>query len=168
MKVLKFTFPVLLVAVLLFSSCGGPKEATDARNSELMERPCHDDEEFYTDDKYFRASQTGESSDMSTAKKIARQNARSQLASDIESTLKRTMDIYAQQQDLNDKQEVKKKVEDISRTVVRQELRDVRTNCTKVTKNKDDGDYTFYVNVEMSKKAYLEGFQDQISKQEEL
>ncbi len=168
MKVLKFTLPLFAMALLIISGCGGPKEVTKARNSEEISIPCETKEEYWSDDKYFRASHNAESADMSTAKKIAMQQARAALATKVENTVKRTTDNYVQQQDVNDKQEVKRKFEDISRTVVRQELHDLRTNCTQATKNKDSGDYTYYVNLEMSKKALVEGINDQISKQEEL
>jgi hypothetical protein len=157
-----------LILTFVSTGCGGPKPITDARDSETLNIPCQNEDQFRSNAEYYRASAQGASSKLSVAKKIAMQNARAALATKTESTVKRTIDNYVQQQDINDKRETKQKFEEISRTVVRQELNDVRTNCSKVTKKEDSNDYTYYINLEMSKKALIDAMNDEISKKEEL
>ena len=130
--------PVLMSVFLIFMmfySCKSKKEITKVDEMTEIKIPMTG-KEYESDKKYFRAKQVGESSDISTAKKIAEQNAKSELAGNIEAIIKRTTDQYTNQRSVGNKKEFENKFEEISREVVKQDLRGVRVIGEKLFKKK--------------------------------
>ena len=125
------------------------------------------DKQYRTDKDYFRASQSGKSPDLATAKKIALQNARTELATGIQSTLKAVIDNYTNQRTVGDKQEFENKFEEQARTVVNQALNDVKIIADEVYKEAN-GSFTYYVAIEMSKDALTNSLSNRISKDAKL
>ena len=123
--------------------------------------------EYKTDKEHFRATQSGKSPDLATAKKIALQNAKTELAGNIQSTMKAVIDNYTNQRTVGDKMEFENKFEEYSRTVVNQTLNDVNIIGEKVFKEAD-GKYTYYIAVEMSKEPVVRNVSDRISKDAKL
>src|SRR5882724_221309 len=68
--------------------------------------------EFRSDENAFRAKQVGKSPDIATAKKIAFQNARSEMASNINATVKKVTDQYTNQRTVANTQEFENKFEE--------------------------------------------------------
>jgi Flp pilus assembly CpaF family ATPase len=104
---------------------------------------------------------------LATAKKIALQNAKTELAANIQSTIKAVTDNYTNQISVADKQEFENKFEELQRAVVNQELNDVHVIGEKVFKEKD-GKYTYYIAIEMSKESIEHNIADRISKDAKL
>lgn len=111
--------------------------------------------------------QSGKSPDLATAKKIALQNAKSEMAGNIQSLMKRVTDQYTNQRTISDKQEFENKFEEMIRTVVKQELVDLKIIGEK-TFQEADGKYTYWLAIETTKDAILNGAYDRISKDKKL
>ena len=76
---------LMLVLIVFFASCGTTKKFTN---------PCSGSKKYQSSKKVFRASGLGESSDEATAKKKALSNARAELASLINVTMKNVEDNF--------------------------------------------------------------------------
>lgn len=123
--------------------------------------------DYFSNDKYFRSNAFGESIDMMTAKKKAMSNAKAQLASDIQTTMKVVGDNYVKSSEFNNKEEILERFEENARTVVNQELRGVRTICEKMVKT-PEGKYKSYLAIELSGEELLNRYSEVLSKDENL
>ncbi len=123
--------------------------------------------QYENNKNFFRAKQVGESTDLATAKKIAEQNAKAELAGNIEAVIKRVTDQYTNQRSVGDKKNFENKFEEMSREVVRQDVRDVRVIGEKLYKQKD-GLYSYWIAIESPKEATLTGVYDGINKDAQL
>jgi hypothetical protein len=123
--------------------------------------------QYQTDKDFFRAKQSGNSPDLSTAKKIALQNAKAELASSINTTIKSVTEQYTNQRSFNDKQEFESKFEENVRAVVSQEISDVKIIGEKLLKE-DNGTYTYWIAIETSKLAVQNNLQKRISSDQKL
>ncbi len=123
--------------------------------------------EYQSDKDNFRAKQSGKSPDLATAKKIALQNAKSELAGNIQSVVKRVTDQYTNQRTVGNKQDFENKFEELAREVVDQTLTDVKMIGEKIFKE-TDGSYTYWVAIEDSRSAILAGIDKKISKDDKL
>ena len=165
MKFNKFFKVVAAIAVMpMFFSCGAPKAVTSDRNEITVPLSS---KEYRSDATYFRATGIGESPDLVTAKKIATLNARTEIASSIQATMKAVSEQYLNQVTVGIKQEFASKFEETSRQVVNQVLEGVVVNEEKVFQDKD-GRYQYYINVQMPKEPVVKNAVDAISKDEKL
>jgi hypothetical protein len=164
MKTKHFLIAVMAVAGVVIMGCKSTKSVQS--DSTEVSVP-FSDKEYRTDKDYFRASQNGKSPDLATAKKIALQNAKTELAGNIQSLIKAVTENYTNQRTVGDKQEFENKFEENARAVVNQTLNDVKIIGEKVFKEKD-GKYTYYVAIEMSKEPVVNNVADRISKDAKL
>ena len=95
------------------------------------------------------------------------QNAKSELAGNIQSVVKTVTDQYTNQRSVADKQDFENKFEELSREVVDQTLSDVKIMDEKIF-IETDGSYTYWVAIEESKTAILEGINKKISSDDKL
>jgi hypothetical protein len=169
MKTLQTIGIILISSLLLFSGCKSSKKATtfQKENNAVEITLPFTGPEYSSNKDFFRARQSGTSPDLPTAKKIALQNAKAEIASDIESVIKRSTDQYTTQRTIATKQEFKNKFEELSREVVKQNVVNATTIAEKVFKEKDGG-YTYWVVVETPKQSVLEGINNEISKNQNL
>ena len=160
---------VLIASMILFSACKSAKKSTtfQKENNAVEIILPFTGPEYSSNKDLFRARQSGTSPDLPTAKKIALQNAKAEIASDIESVIKRSTDQYTTQRTIATKQEFKNKFEELSREVVKQNVVDATTIAEKVFKEKD-GSYTYWVVVEVPKQSVVEGLNNKISKNQNL
>jgi len=160
---------ILIGSMILFTACKSSKKATtfEKENKAVEITLPFTGPEYSSNKDFFRARQSGASPDLPTAKKIALQNAKAEIASDIESVIKRSTDQYTTQRTIATKQEFKNKFEELSREVVKQNVVDATTAAEKVFKEKD-GTYTYWVVVEVPKQSVLEGLNNNISKNQNL
>lgn len=167
MKLQNLIIPSLLIAMMLStSSCKTPQKLEKTTGATEISIP-FSDSKYKTDKEFFRTKQLGKSPDLATAKKIALQNAKSELAGNIKSVIKRVTDQYTNQRTIGDNQEFENKFEELAREVVDQTLTDVRIMDEKIFKE-TDGRYTYWVAIETSKQLVLEGVAAKISKNEKL
>jgi hypothetical protein len=167
---MKLTKIFLFVGAIAFASalvsCGGSKPAAkdDGLGKEVVV-PCGDNE-FHSDQKYFRGTGTGTSQDQSTAKNKASIDANSNLAASINRTIKTVTDRYTNDRQIGENSEFEQKFEQLTRDVVNQELNNVSTVCSKSYIK--DGKWTFYMAVEVAKDELLNKIKDKISKDQKL
>ncbi len=119
--------------------------------------------EYQSDDKCFRATNSGKSMDMSTAKKMAMLNAQRDIAQSVQTLLKSVSDQYTNQKQVGEVQEFEQKFNDYTRTVAQETLNDVRILNEKVFKG-SDGKFTYYVALEMPKDAVQKAMAEKLSK----
>jgi len=155
-----FIFPCLILCTLI--SCKSAKDISKVNKTTEIEIPLSG-KDYSSDQDRFRATQVGESPDLSTAKKIAEQNAKSEMAGNIQALVKRVTDQYTNQKSVADKKNFENKFEELSREVVKQNLNDVRVIGEKLFQKKD-GTYQYWIAVEALKDAILNGIEGSISK----
>ena len=162
-KTLLIAFFVLTLAAI---SCKSKKEIAKIEDSTEISIP-FTGKQYENNKDFFRAKQVGESADLATAKKIAEQNAKAELAGNIEAVIKRVTEQYTNQRSVGDKKNFENKFEEMSREVVRQDVRDVRVIGEKLYKQKD-GLYSYWIAVESPKETRLTGVFDGISRDAQL
>ena len=152
--------------ILTTSSCKTPQKLEKTTGAVEISVP-FSESKYKTDKDFFRAKQSGKSPDLATAKKIALQNSKSELAGNIKAVIKRVTDQYTNQRTVGDKQDFENKFEELAREVVDQTLNDVRIVDEKIFKE-TDGRYTYWVAIETSKVPVLDAVASKISKNEKL
>jgi len=148
----------------MFSGCKSKEKVVEGEK--LIEVHCSGPE-FSSDGEYFRANQIGESQDQSTAKKKAMSNARADLASSVETTIKGVIDNYVNSRELNNTEEVEERFESLTREVINQKLTGVRTICEK-TAMTEAGKYKTYVAIELAGDELMNAMNDRLSNDAKL
>lgn len=158
-----------MMALLLspaMQSCKSSKKVAAPEGETAITMYCSGPE-YFSDDEYFRANNSGESTSQSMAKKKAMSNARLDLAAAIETKVKAVVDnyfsSYTSGQDIDDKE----RYEGLSREVINQELNGIRTICEQFTKTQT-GNYKCYVAIELAGDEILNGMKNRISDDEKL
>ena len=123
--------------------------------------------EYRSDENNFRAKQVGKSPDLATAKKIAFQNAKSEMAGNINSTMKRVTDQYTNQRTVGNTQEFENKFEELAREVVNMEMSNVKEIGEKIFKE-PDGAYSYWIAIEANKKEVFDKLDARISNDAKL
>jgi len=165
---MKNIFLTIMTVALLFAvaGCGGTKKLAQVTGAVEVEVP-FTGREYRSNTDFFRASQSGRSPDLSTARRIALLNARTQLGTLIESTMKVVSENYTNQADVGDRQDFMNKFEEQARSVVNQTLSDVAIIGERNFRE-SNGSYTCYIAIEMSKDVLLQGLNNSISRDERL
>lgn len=163
---------IALTSTATLSSCGKKKKKAEPVAVEKIDKAVEislpfESKEYRTDKEFFRSKNVGKSPDLATAKKIAMQNAKAELAGNIQSTMKRVTDQYTNQRSVANKQEYENKFEEMSREVVNMSLTDVRIIGEKPFVNPDNS-YSYWVAIEASKETVLKGFDKAISNDAKL
>jgi len=162
----------LLAVGLAFGSisCGKKKKAAEAAppsGETLIKQYCAGDE-YFSDKKFFRANNLGESMDQATAKKKAYSNARADLASSVSTTIKGVIDNYVNSREYNNKEEVEERFEGLTREVIDQQLSGVKTICEEVVKVNATGKFKYYIAIELSGQDLVEAINERITNDERL
>ena len=167
MKIKSVLITVAITGIMMtVTSCKTPQKLEKTTGAVEISVP-FSESKYKTDKEFFRAKQSGKSQDLATSKKIALQNAKSELAGNIKAIVKRVTDQYTNQRTVGDKQDFENKFEELAREVVDQTLTDVRIIDEKIFKE-TDGRYSSWVAIETSKESILEGVAAKISKNEKL
>lgn len=156
------------IAVLSLTGCKSKKPKTVEKETGAVEISVpFSGKEFRSDNENFRAKQVGKSPDLATAKKIAFQNAKAEMAGNINSMVKRVTDQYTNQRTVGDAQEFENKFEELAREVVNLEMSNVREIGEKIFKE-TDGKYSYWIAIEANKKAVFEKLDAKISNDAKL
>jgi hypothetical protein len=157
------------IAVLSLTSCHSKKKTTPVqKETGAVEISVpFSTKEFRSDENFFRAKQVGKSPDMATAKKIAYQNARAEMAANINAVVKRVTDQYTNQRSVGNAQEYENKFEEMAREVVNLEMGNVSEIGEKIFKE-NDGSYSYWIAIEASKKNVLDKIDAKISSDAKL
>lgn len=161
----------LLIGVLALSlsSCKSKKNVTPIEKSTgaVEISVPFSSKEFYSDKDNFRAKSSGNSVDLQTSKKIAMQNAKSEMAGLIQTTIKKVTDQYTQQRQIGNQQEFNNKFEELAREVTNQQLTDIAVIGEKLFKE-PNGTYTYWIAIEANKQVVLNGIEKSVSNQKKL
>lgn len=151
------------VAMLTLGGCKSKKTTPVQKETGAVEITVpFSSKEFRSDENMFRAKQVGKSPDIATAKKIAFQNARAEMAANINAVVKRVTDQYTNQRTVGNKQEFENKFDELSREVVNMEMSNVKEIGEKIFKE-PDGSYSYWIAIEADKKEVLAKLDDKIS-----
>ncbi|MGB0402569.1 MAG: hypothetical protein ACPGEG_00640 [Salibacteraceae bacterium] len=163
-----FTYSAICLAALTFSLTGCKnKKSTPKKEGEVLLKQYCSGADYFSNNKYFRANAIGESIDQMTARKKALSNAKSQLAGDINTTMKVVGDNYVKSSEYNNKEEVLERFEENSRTVVNQSLTGIKTICEEFTKT-SEGKFKCYMAIELSGDDIVSKYNERLSKDEYL
>lgn len=167
MKIKNIVLLSLSVAfVAMTSSCGAPKKVSANKGDVELIVPFSSAADR-SDKDTFRATGIGKSPDMATAKKVAGLNARTEIASSVSVTLKAVTEQYINQVSIGDRQEYASKFEENARAVVNQQLVNSVVRGEKVFKS-EEGVFTYYINIEMTKASIETAIEESITKDEKL
>jgi hypothetical protein len=151
------------IAVMALVGCKSKKTTPVQKETGAVEISVpFSSKEYRSDENAFRAKQMGKSPDMATAKKIAFQNARAEMAGNINAVVKRVTDQYTNQRTVGNAQEFENKFEELSREVVNQEMSNVKEIGEKIFKE-PDGSYSYWIAIEANKKEIFEKVDSKIS-----
>ena len=163
----KLTYSLLVLAAAAFAvGCKGKKEAAQPKGEVEVVVPCSGSD-YFTTNKVFRANSIGESQDQVASKKKALSNARAELAASISTTVKAVTDNYLNSREMNNREEVEERYEQLNREVVEQQLTGVRTICEKLMRT-EQGTYKTYIALELSAADLVSAYNEKLSKDERL
>ena len=156
------------IAAITLGSCKSKKSTPIQKQTGAVEISVpFSSKEFRSDENYFRAKQSGNSTNQATAKKIAYQNARGEMAANINATVKRVTDQYTNQRTVGNKAEFENKFEELSREVVNLEMGNVKEIGEKIFQEQD-GSYTYWIAIEAGKKEVFDKIDSKISNDAKL
>lgn len=156
------------IAVLSLAGCKSKKGTPVQKETGAVEITLpFSTKEYRSDEDHFRSKQVGKSPDLATAKKIAYQNAKSEMAGNINSTVKRVTDQYTNQRTVGNTQEFENKFEELARDVVNLEMSNVKEIGEKIFKEQD-GSYTYWIALEADKKTVFDKIDAKISNDAKL
>lgn len=160
----------LLSTTALVHSCKSTEDGhkADAPKQEIEINVACSGSDFFSSKDYFRASAVGESMDQATAKKKALADARTYLASSIQTTMKATIDNYVNSREVNNKENIEERYEGLSREVVNQKLSGVKTICERTFKDQSNGNFKTYVSIEYNADELVEAINERLTKDESL
>lgn len=165
MKKLTYSsFMLLALGGLFLFGCKGKEKAPKGETEVVV--PCSGSD-FFTTNKFFRANSIGESQDQVTSKKKALANARAELAASIETTVKAVTDNYTNSREMNNKEQVEERFEQLNREIVNQKLTGLKTICEKLMKT-EQGTYKTYIAIELSADELVASYNERLSKDERL
>lgn len=160
---------VVASMVAFLPSCGGSKKAATApAPSDEVEIVMHcSGPEYQSDATALRFSAIGTSMDQMTSKKKALTEARAGLAAQIETMVKGVIDNYVKSTEHQNREDLEKRFEGLTREVINQKLAGTRTICEKMTKTKE-GNFKTYTCVELGGPEILSSLNNRLSKDEML
>jgi hypothetical protein len=167
MKKLTYSsFMLLSLAAAYMVGCKGKEKTTPPKGETEVVVPCSGPD-FFTTAKFFRANSIGESQDQVTSKKKALANARAELAASIQTTVKAVTDNYVNSREMNNKEQVEERFEQLNREVVDQRLTGVKTICEKLMRT-ESATYKTYIAIELSADDLVAAYNEKLSKDERL
>lgn len=158
----------ILCALLVVAGCSKKIKQSDSKYKKI-DQP-FDQNKYYSDKKYYRATGQGKALDLTVAKRIAETNARQAIASQIEVKVKSVGEQFLQNREISNKLETTSKYEDITRTVINETLTQVKIIGQESYQNQkgNAGEYIHYVAMEMPTSAIADKMVDKISSDESL
>lgn len=163
-NLMRLSSMLAIVAAVVISGCKSKQPMPEGEKEVVV--PCSGPD-YFTNNKVFRANSIGESMDQVTSKKKALTNARNELAQSIQTTVKTVTDNYTNSREMNRREELEQRFEQLNREVVDQTLQGVRTICEKLVQTKE-GNYKTYVAIELSADELVKQYNERLSKDERL
>jgi len=161
----KLLIPIIVLAAV-FSSCNKKLQRAESKLKPI-ETP-FEKKKYYSDKKAYRAMGEGRAKDLTVAKRIAETNARQAIAAQIDIQVRSVAEQFLQNRNISNKIETTSKYEDLTRTVIDQNLSQVKIIDQESFQDKKSGEYVHYVAMEMSTSAIQNDMIDGISADEQL
>lgn len=156
----------LIIAILIVNiGCTAKKKLEKEIGSVEIVTP-FSSSKYQSDQHFLRTISSGVSQNIATSKKIALQNAKTEMAGNIETIIQSVADQYIAQNTINNKVVYKERFEVLSRVVVNQSLSGIKTAHSKVFANGDE--YTTWVVIEKSKDEILASSKQNIDEANEM
>ncbi len=156
--------PMLGLSIMI-ASCSTSKKSK-SNGETLIVTHCSGDD-YISDKEHIRATGIGESMDQMTAKKKARANAQAELAKTISSIMKIVGDNYVNSTEVNNQEELTESFQELSRTVVNEEIKGAVKTCEKFTKT-ESGNYKCYMALELSGNELLQKYNEKLSNDDKI
>jgi hypothetical protein len=169
-KILKVSSMFLFAGalVMIMPSCKSSKNVGKAVSEGMTEITVPlSSKEYQSTKELFRAKSVGKSPDIATAKKIALNNAKAELAGLITTTIKSVTHNYTNQRSVTDAQDFENKFENLTKEIVAQQMSNVAIIGEKVFKDKT-GTVEYWVAIEMSTSSVLDGLTNKVSQNQKL
>ncbi len=163
------TLALVFLAGLVATGCKKKKEVVEAApEGEVLINEYCAGPEYFSNEEFFRSNGLGESMDQATARRRAMSNARADLAASINTLVKGTVDNYVNSREFNNREEIQERYESLTREVINQELNGVKTICQKAVRVTANGNYKYYVALELSGQELLGSMNSRLSQDERL
>jgi hypothetical protein len=163
----KLTYSSILLFALagvVMIGCKGKEKLP--KGEKVVTIPCSGPD-YFTNKNFFRANSLGESSDLVVSKKKAMDNARAELAAAIQSTVRTVTDNYVNSREMNNKEDLVERFEQLNRTIVDQTLAGIKMICEQQVTT-DKGNFRTYVAIELSASDIVQKYNENLSKDERL
>jgi hypothetical protein len=95
-------------------------------------------------------------------------NARADLASSLQTTIKGVIDNYVNSREFNNREEIEERFEGLTREVIDQNLSGVKTICSQPVQVNATGAFKYYVAIELSGADIAADYNERITKDERL
>ncbi len=160
-KVTLFLLPI--IASLFIVSCKSKKPASIQKENGSQELSIpFSSKEFQTDNENFREAKSGNSPDMSFAEDIALTSAKGQMASNINSKIKKSIDIYKKGYNAGGGKDFESKQEGWQREITELTMSNIKVIGKKFFKE-TDGSFTAWIAIEANKKEIFESLISKVS-----
>ncbi|HEY8402726.1 MAG TPA: hypothetical protein VIK89_15765 [Cytophagaceae bacterium] len=169
MKKSTLLFMVLITSSLfVFEGCKSKKKAkAEPPKGEVQVKLYCSGADYFTTKDYFRANSLGESTDQVAAKKKAMSNAKAELASMVNTTIKGVIDNYLNSREFNNKEELEERFESLTREVINQEISGIKVICEEHTKTQENT-YKTYLAIELSADKLASSIKERLANDERL
>ena len=160
-KVTLFLLPI--IASLIIVSCKSKKPASIQKENGSQELSIpFSSKEFQTDNENFREAKSGNSPDMSFAEDIALTSAKGQMAGNINSKIKKSIDIYKKGYNAGGGKDFESKQEGWQREITELSMSNIKVIGKKFFKE-TDGSFTAWIAIEANKKEIFESLLSKVS-----
>ena len=160
-KVTLFLLPI--IASLFIVSCKSKKPASIQKENGSQEFSVpFSSKEFQTDNENFREAKSGNSPDMSFAEDIALSSAKGQMASNIQTKIKKSLDIYKKGYNSGGGKDFESKQEGWQREITELSMSNIKVIGKKFFKE-TDGSFTAWIAIEADKKEIFESLLSKVS-----
>jgi hypothetical protein len=168
MKKLFYLGALLLALSISVSSCGSAKTAASPDGLTEQVIPLSGPE-YRTDASYFRAVQSGISKDMAMAKKIALQNARQELAANLNTNIRLVIENYNSNRQLpsEDVTTTNSQMTELAYSVVNERLLGSALSEEKLFTTAA-GEFQYFVCVELNKAELKQALIDEMKRNEKM
>lgn len=166
MKTNRCHYILFVISIILIFGCGSPKPLRKVTGAVEIKIPFSEDK-YKTDINAFRAVQSALGEDISIAKDIAFLAAKGELTTKVETVISSVRELYNNQRRSSSNLEFEQKFESKVLEVVNQKVNDVRIIDEKAFKEVN-GNYTYWIAIELSKKEVKEKIINEVSKDKKL
>ena len=160
-KATLFLLPI--IASLFIVSCKSKKPASIQKENGSQEFSVpFSSKEFQSDKENFREAKSGNSPDMSFAEDIALSSAKGQMASNIQTKIKKSLDIYKNGYNSGGGKDFESKQEGWQREITELSMSNINVIGKKFFKE-TDGSFTAWIAIEADKKEIFESLLSKVS-----